>query len=76
MYTAQTSSIGTLIEVALRDFDINIMTPNKKYNFLFEDSQLTSKYNGEYLLSYINFNLTQNGADISVDSVAVFKKTK
>lgn len=76
MYTAQTSSIGTLIEVALRDFDINIMTPNKKYNFIFEDSQLTSKYNGEYLLSYINFNLTQNGADISVDSVAVFKKTK
>ena len=52
------------------------MTPNKKYNFLFEDSQLTAKYNGEYLLSYINFNLTQNGADISVDSVAVFKKTK
>ena len=76
MYTAQTSSIGTLIEVALRDFDINIMTPNKKYNFLFEDSQLTSKYNVVYLLSYINFNLTQNGADISVDSVAVFKKTK
>lgn len=76
MYTAQTSSIGTVIEVALRDFDINVMTPNKKYNFIFEDSQLTSKYNGEYLLSYINFNLTQNGADVSVDSVAVFKKTK
>ena len=76
MYTAQTSSVGTVIEVALRDFDINIMTPNKKYNFLFEDSQLTSKYNGEYLLSYINFNLTQNGADVSVDSIAVFKKTK
>ena len=76
MYTAQTSSIGTLIEVALRDFDINIMTPNKKYNFIFEDSQLTSKYNGEYLLSYINFNLTQNAADISVDSIAVFKKPK
>lgn len=75
-YTAQTATTGTIINILMMDYDASMLTPNKKFNFIFEDSVLTSKYNGEYMISSVNHNLVKEGSDFIINTIAEFKKTK
>ena len=76
MYTAQTNAKSVVITAKLQDFDIGVITPNKKYNMIFEDSNYTKKYNGDYVLSGVSHSFIKDGEDFSISSTAVLRKTK
>ena len=73
-YTAQTSSESVVIPVKLYDFDLSVIAPNKRYKFIFEDPSLTEKYNGVYMISSIESSFINEGKDLALHSVALFKK--
>ena len=53
-----------------------MVTPNKRFNFIFEDASLTEKYNGDYLLANIEHSFIKDGDDLGLGSVATFKRVK
>ena len=75
-YTAQSNAKSVVITAKLQDFDISVLTPNKKFNMIFEDSNYTKKYNGDYILSGVSHSFIKDGEDFSVSSTAVLRKTK
>jgi hypothetical protein len=75
-YVAQASAMNTVVNVLLMDYDIDMVTPNKKFNLVFEDTGLTSKYNGVYMLTSINHKFIKDGSDFSITSMIQLKKTK
>lgn len=75
MYVSQTNALNTVIEILLMDYDINMISPNKKFNLIFEDPNLTDKYNGVYLLTYASHTFIKDGSDFVLNSVVRFKKT-
>ena len=48
MYTAQTNAKSDVVSVRLQDYDVSVISPNKRCNVIFEDSNYTKKYNGNY----------------------------
>jgi hypothetical protein len=68
--------MNTVVNVLLMDYDIDMVTPNKKFNLVFEDTGLTSKYNGVYMLTSINHKFIKDGSDFSITSMIQLKKTK
>lgn len=72
-YTAQKSSNSVIITGAVKNIDVSCLTPNKKYNIIFEDSKLVNKYKGNYILanSYIRFVNAGGGAEF--EAVASIK---
>lgn len=75
-YVAQTNAIGTVVDLLLMDYDINMISPNKKFNLVFEDPSMTSKYNGSYILTSANHKFAKDGADFSISTVIHLKRTK
>ena len=73
-YTAQTSSESIVITVKLYDYDLSAIAPNKRYKFIFEDPSLTQKYNGVYLISSVESTFINEGKDLALQTVALFKK--
>ena len=73
-YTAQTSSESIVITVKLYDYDLSAIAPNKRYKFIFEDPSLTQKYNGVYLISSVESTFINEGKDLALQSIALFKK--
>lgn len=58
-YIARVNATATVITVTIKDCDLSVLTPNKIYQFLFEDTKLMKLYKGKYHLvnadiSYIN----------------------
>ena len=76
MYAAQTNAKSVMITTKLQDFDISMVTPNKKYNMIFEDTNYTKKYNCEYVLSGASHTFLKDGEDFSINSTVVLRKTK
>lgn len=74
IYTAQTSSESIVITVKLYDYDLSVIAPNKRYKFVFEDPALTEKYNGVYLISSVESTFINEGKDLALQSIALFKK--
>lgn len=75
-YTAQMATSGTIISALMMDYDADMLSPNKKFNIIFEDSTLTSKYNGNYMITSVNHNFVKEGSDFLINTMAEFKKTK
>lgn len=50
-YTAQVSSGSTILAGSIANFDADALTPNKNFSVIFEDTKLTNKYKGSYILS-------------------------
>ena len=67
---------GTIISTLMMDYDADMLSPNKKFNIIFEDSALTSKYNGNYMITSVNHNFVKEGSDFLINTMAEFKKTK
>ena len=60
--------------VKLYDYDLSVIAPNKRYKFVFEDPALTEKYNGVYLISSVESTFINEGKDLALQSIALFKK--
>lgn len=76
MYTAQTNAMGVIVSVRLQNVDIGLLTPNKRFNLLFEDKNLSKKYTGSYLLVITRTDFFNEGRTNTADTTVVLKKTK
>lgn len=75
-YTSQVDAIGSVINVLLQDYDENMISPNKQFNLIFEDSDMTKLYNGVYMLCSVNHKFLQDGKDLTINTSIVMKKSK
>lgn len=74
MYVAQSNALTTTIKARASDFDLQVLGPNRSYQFLFEDSSYTQKYKGKYILVREEHVFSKHGEDLVVDSVLYFNK--
>lgn len=74
-YGAQKSANSTVISMSIGDFDIDAVTPNKKFTFLFEDSKYGDTYKGVYMLASASFQFIKNGQNLELNSTMVLKRT-
>ena len=74
IFKTQSSSNDVVLSVGLGDIDLDSLTPNKKYVFLFEDTKLAQKYKGTYILCKSDIALIRDGADMRTSVTAVFRK--
>lgn len=74
MYTAQTNANSDVITVRLFDFDLLALTPNKSIKVIFEDTEYTSRYNGQYILAGINSTFRASGEEMNIGSTVVLKR--
>jgi len=68
------SEDSNIISVAISDFDIDALTPNKEFLFVFENSAINKKYNGSYRISRTNIIFAKQGEDFVISSSCEFKK--
>lgn len=73
-YAAQSAANSVVISLGCSDFDISAITPNKKFNFLFEDTALTEKYKGDYMITRSSLIFTKNGATMTISANLTFKR--
>ena len=57
------------------DTDVSLFTPYKRYNIIFEDSNYTREYTGNYVLSSISHTFNSSGTEFSVVTDISIKKT-
>lgn len=50
-YAMQTLSESLVVSVDVGMYDLRFISPNKKFNLIFEDSKYTKKYNGAYVIA-------------------------
>lgn len=75
MYSAQSNAKSDIISIRLQNFDVSNISPNKKFNIIFEDKKYTKEYSGKYILAAVTHNFLSEGADFMVDSVIVLRKS-
>ena len=76
IYVSRIGTKDTVVELTLSDFDIDSITPNRRFKLLFEDSDLANKYNGNYKITSVAHTFVRNGRDFKINSVAIMKKIK
>lgn len=74
IYDKQHKSLETVITCEFSDIDLDMITPNKKFIFVFEDTELSKKYKGTYILCSLDIGLFRNGSDLTTESRAVFRR--
>ena len=74
IYKAQLKSGKSVIQVFFKDINMGIITPNKIYQFLFEDTSLSSKYKGRYFLCSREINITKESKDYTIGMICEFRK--
>lgn len=72
--TSYMKSLGTTIEAALGDYDASVLEPNKQIKVLFEDSNLSKKHKGTYVLAQSDMCFLKDGNDFSLTSQVVLRK--
>ena len=76
IYKSQSESTTGVIQLALNGYDIDMLSPNKKINVIFEDSRLSNKYKGNYILASITHNFTKNGSELVVTAEVLLRRIK
>ena len=73
IYTARMKTNKKVINVALGSIDLDIVSPNKKFNFVFENTKLNSTYGGWYKMMKIVTTFTKEGDYFTISNAATFK---
>lgn len=74
-YIAQTNAMSEGFRMTFSDTDVSLFTPYKRYNIIFEDSNYTREYTGNYVLSSISHTFNSSGTEFSVVTDISIKKT-
>lgn len=74
-YVAQTNAMSDIVTFTLTNTDISVILPHKRFNVLFEDSNYTKDYTGNYILSSISTNFASKGMEFSPVTTVVLKKS-
>ena len=75
IYEATTKSNEGAIAISLKDGDFSVLTPNKKYQFIFEDTKLSKLYNGTYFLCQCDITLAKESKDFTAGAECLFRKS-
>ena len=73
-FATQKSANSIVISCGCSDFDINVIAPNKRFTFIFEDTSNTEKFKGEYTIASSNINFKKDGNDFTINASMTFKK--
>lgn len=73
IYTTLSSGKQIVIDLLLSHYDIESLKPNKKIKIIFEDSTLSNKYKGNFLLTYLETTFLKDGSDFTINSTARIK---
>lgn len=64
--------LSTAVTVEFSDIDVSVLEPNKKFNFVFEDTSLSQKYNGSYILGKSEIGMFRSTEDLNVSVRCTF----
>lgn len=73
-FAVQRAMNEVVITCSCGDIDLSAIEPNKKFNIVFEDTKLSKKYKGTYILTGSNVLFTKSGRDFIVNVGLTFKK--
>lgn len=73
-YTTRVNATSVVITVMLKDCDLSVLTPNKVYQFLFEDTKLTKLYKGKYHLVNVDISYIKEERDLTGGALCTFHK--
>ena len=63
---AQKAANSKVVDVALADFDIAAIRPNKRYSLIFENTLQALKYKGEYMLTKYSFKFVKQANEFQL----------
>ena len=72
--TYQAIATPYAISCTFKNCDVDAFTPDKKYQFLFENSKMTKKYKGYYSLVKANVTYLKTGSEFAPTIIATFHK--
>ena len=75
IYKSQVASTEAVITLTLQDVDLSMLTPNKKFKFIFEDITLSRKYKGNYILAKTEIMMVRGSNEYTVLVNCVFRKS-
>ena len=73
IYAARMEANKKVVNIALGSIDLAIVSPNKKFQLVFEDTKLNSSYGGWYKMMKIISTFTKEGEYFTVANAATFK---
>jgi hypothetical protein len=73
-YVARLNAVQTVLEVTVKDCDLSVFTPNKVYQFLFEDTAMMKQYQGKYHLVKCKIGLMKEEDNLRGGAVCTFHK--
>ena len=76
IYNAKKKSNECVVSIGFQDVDVSCLTPNKNYRFLFEDTKLSKKYHGSYMLCGTTMTFVKEGKEFTAVVSAIFRKIK
>jgi len=65
---------GNVVHVSLNDFDIESLSPNKEFIFLFQDTEINKSHSGNYRISKSVVTFGKSGEEFIITGFAEFKK--
>ena len=74
IYANQAKAKSVMISLRLKDYDIELLEPNKEFNVIFEDTNFTKKYNGRYVITGLSSLMSNTGGYLSIDGTVILKK--
>lgn len=69
---ARISEQSSIFEVSFAGVDMDILTPNKRFTFVFEDNSVQKRVGGTYRLSKIISALSLKGHEYNISSTCIF----
>jgi hypothetical protein len=66
----------SILKLNLHNVDMEALTPNKKFTFLFEDTAIQKQKGGCYRLCNVIYSFDKQGKEYTLAAKAVFKKSK
>jgi hypothetical protein len=74
IYNSLINGKNVVIEVPLADYDIGAITPNKAFKLVFEDSSLSLKYRGNFILTEASHCFVKEGESFTLTSVVKLRQ--
>jgi len=65
---------NTIINLSISDFNIDAITPNKEFVFIFDNTKINSSYSGSYRLTKRILQFKSEGSEFIMSGLCEFKK--
>lgn len=73
-YSVRKEETESIIETVFFGVDIDILTPNKRFIFAFEDTTVQKRIGGTYRIKKVTFGFSKEGTEFSASARATFVK--